>query len=102
MKLIKLIIIILIICQVFSHGKAMPALAAGFNAISPVITHTWQKQTLVNKDVVARLRAGQARFIGQTKTRMIASMLPKIKRAVNIDKIAEDLARLKKKVDSNV
>ncbi len=96
MRLLRLIIITLIISQILTNGKTIPALAAGINAVSPVITNAWQKQTVIDKEVINKDMAAKVRL------RMVAFVLPKIKRAVNIDKIVEDLARLKRKVQSNI
>ena len=96
MRLIKFIIIVIIISQILSNGKAMPALAAGFNAVTPVIAQAWQKQTVIDKDTINKS------VIGPARVRMVAFGLPKIKRIVNIDKIVEDLHRLKMKVQSNI
>ena len=96
MRPIKFIVIIAILSQVLLNGKALPALAAGFNIVKPVIVQTWQKQTLVDKDVISK------DVIGPAKVRMVAFGLPKIKRIVNIDKIIEDLHRLRKKVEKNI
>lgn len=95
MRLLKLIIIIVIISQILSNGKAVPALAAGFNVISPIITQAWQKQTVIDKDIIDK-------GIRPARQRMVAFVLPKIKRIVNIDKIVEDLARLRRKIQSNI
>ena len=79
-----------------TNGKTIPALAAGFNTVSPIITDAWQKQTVIDKDVINK------DVVTKVRLRMVAFVLPKIKRAVNIDKIVEDLARLKSKVQSNI
>lgn len=95
MRLLKLIIIIVIISQILSNGKAVPALAAGFNVICPIITQAWQKQTVIDKDIIDK-------GIRPARQRMVAFVLPKIKRIVNIDKIVEDSARLRRKIQSNI
>jgi len=96
MRLIKFIIVIIILSQVLSNGKALPALAAGFSAVTPVITQAWQKQTVIDKDTINKS------VIGPARVRMVAFGLPKIKRVVNIDKIVEDLHRLRNKVEMNI
>ncbi len=95
MRMLKLLIIIIIISQILTNGKAIPALAAGINAVSPVITNAWQKQTVIDKNIIQK-------GADAVKARMVAFALPKIKRVVDIDKIAEDLHRLKRKVEKNI
>jgi len=96
MRLIKFVVVIIILSQILSNGKALPALAAGFNAVTPVVVQVWEKQAVMNKDIMDKEMAISIR------ARMVTFVLPKIKRVVNIEKIAEDLHRLKKRTDNNV
>lgn len=95
MRLIRFIIIVIILSQVLSNGRALPALATGYNVVSPIVIQAWQKQTVIDKDII------NDGVIGRVREGMVAFVLPKIKRAVNIEKITEDLHRLKRKVQGN-
>lgn len=95
MSPIRFILVIVVLSQILSNGKVLPALAEGFNVVKPVIMQAWQKQTVIDKDTI------KESVIIPAKVKMVAFMLPKVERVVNIEKIVEDLHRLKRKVEIN-
>jgi len=95
MRTLKFIVIVLIICQMLSGGRILPALAGSFIAMNPAITEAPQKQTVMDKEMI------NDRVIKAIRSRIAVFILPKVKKLINIDKIADDFYRLRKKTLSN-
>jgi hypothetical protein len=90
MRTVKFIVILLILAQLISGGKVVPALAAGFIAAKPMVTDFWQKQTIISEERIDDIIAA-----APSKSQVGAFILPKVKRLINIEKIADAIYRVR-------
>lgn len=106
MRTIKLVLVLVILSSIFLSGKAIPALAAGYNAVNYAVFAAWHKQ-FQPRGVVVQFppRAVAAQLIKRKRAEVILYMLPKVRKHEDINKTMADmehLERLRRTIESNL
>ena len=72
MRAVRVLIIVFILLQLLTNGRAMPVMAATYNSVAPQIAGVWNKQRIIDNEDIDN-------FAKKTKTAITDYVIPRCK-----------------------